>query len=31
MATFGGGFELTTWRYEGRPHQVRKSKYLEDL
>ena len=31
MATFCGGFELTTWHYEGRPHQVRKSKYLEDL
>ena len=31
MATFCGGFELTTWHYEGRPHTVRKSKYLEGL
>ena len=31
MSTFCGGFELTTWHYQGRPHNWRKSKYLEDL
>ena len=29
--TFDGGFQLTTWHYEGRPHQQRKMKYLEGL
>ena len=31
MSSFCGGIELTTWHYEGRPHKVRKSKYLEGL
>lgn len=31
IVTFTGGFDLTSWHYEGRPHEVRKSKYLEDL
>ena len=29
MSSFRGGIELTTWHYGGRPHKVRKSKYLE--
>ena len=31
LSSFCGGFELTTWYYESRPHKVRKSKYLEGL
>ena len=31
MSSFCGGIELTTWHYEGRPHKIRKSKYLEVL
>ena len=31
MVTFCGGFELTTWHYEGRPHVQRNAKYFEGL